>query len=479
MAKNKTIKKNYIRPKLHKAGSKTKTRPKLYKSTSRTRTNKKNKNKNISRSRSNSRLNKYVYGGGKKLKGGTDPEVDPVFKLDNQTKGFSKPGKLYGTRYDAQQLTFTRRPEDETIFGLKDKSTEKLYAKRIKHFFSPYSSVNTGKWKGWLDSNNFWVHDEDAGFITDKITDKSRKLVKNIKKLDKQIEELRKSIETSTETVNKENLSKAINLINEKNSNITDLQIHRLDEGFGEYGTASINVPKPDHRHQADFTLQKYVFQCIIRLKYPNYEFNREWELNSTKTPDFNIDNFTISKEEEQALESLKNTPTNVKLDKLFEKIKDIPIIPIEFAWLLDERIVKNVLHYNLFGKNGIFERILTKDGNPIEEIGHYRYVSEEAHKVFLKIWTANVIVKYIFKIYHEVSYSYIKGENYPTIETIRSEMPITKADEPSASLLIQEESPSSKKPFDKTNEYLEKKSKEKTESNPPMMEYGPGWFFE
>ena len=71
MAQNKTIKKNYIRPKLHKSRSKTRSRPKLYKSKSRTRSNKKNKNKNISRSRSNSRLSRYDYGfsfrGGKKL----------------------------------------------------------------------------------------------------------------------------------------------------------------------------------------------------------------------------------------------------------------------------------------------------------------------------------------------------------------------------------------------------------------------------
>jgi hypothetical protein len=76
MAQNKTIKKNYIRPKLHKSRSKTRSRPKLYKSKSRTRSNKKNKNKNISRSRSNSRLSRYDYGfsfrGGKKLKGGME-----------------------------------------------------------------------------------------------------------------------------------------------------------------------------------------------------------------------------------------------------------------------------------------------------------------------------------------------------------------------------------------------------------------------
>ena len=84
MAKNKTIKKNYIRPKLYK--SKTRTKPKLYKSRSRTRSNKKNKNNHFSRSRSNSRLSKYDYGfsfrGGKKLKGGMDKEPDgSVFRF--------------------------------------------------------------------------------------------------------------------------------------------------------------------------------------------------------------------------------------------------------------------------------------------------------------------------------------------------------------------------------------------------------------
>ena len=139
MARNITIKKNYIRPKLHKSRSKTRSTPKLYKSTSRTRSNKKNKNKNISRSRSNSRLSKYDYGfsfrGGKKIKGGMDPEVDlkSVFEEDNQTNHLRRPGNWYGTNYTRQSVCghmFNPEPEKSKIFCLAFLTTTNRFVSR-------------------------------------------------------------------------------------------------------------------------------------------------------------------------------------------------------------------------------------------------------------------------------------------------------------------------------------------------------------
>lgn len=387
-----------------------------------------------------------------------DPEVDPklksVFGFDNQTKSYNLgKGMLYGRRRVRQYFgSHIFYPEPS-----------RFQAKYNRSFFSPYSRVNVGNWRGWL-RNKHWEHDEDAGTNTDK----SKIIVRNIKIFDGEIEELRKSIESSGESSN-DTLDEAIKLINEKNENITDLQIHRLKEGFGEYGTASINLENPDQRHQADYILHKYVIQCIIRLKYPDYEYGYDEQLN--------MKDFEISNEEEKALESIKNEKTDEESKiELFGKIEDMPIIPIEFAWLLDKRIVKEEDFYKLFGRRGIFEILLpnkeeTKDGKTqlnfdLSRKTSYRYMSKTAYTVFLKIWTANVIAKYIFKIYHDTSFTYIKGDTYPTIETIKSEMPITseeeqlkiingdakrrvlqEVDNPNASPQIQALSPPSEKP--------------------------------
>ena len=97
--------------------------------------------------------------------------------------------------------------------------------------------------------------------------------------------------------------------------------------------------------------------------------------------------------------------------------------------------------------------------------------MSKKTYTVFLKIWTANVIAKYIFKIYHDTSFTYIKGDTYPTIGEIMSKMDINEdynikeeqlkiikedakqriileADEPNVTSEIQEESPLSQKPY-------------------------------
>ena len=508
MAQNKTIKKNYIRPKLHKSRSKSRSRPKLYKSKSRTRSNKKNKNNNFSRSRSNSRLSRYDYGfsfrGGKKFKGGMDKEPDgsvfrfpkktepqKVFEVDNQTRYLRRPGNWYGTKYKAQYCShmFNPKPENSRFFGKYDEVGEKLEAKKNRKFFSPYTRVCIGNWRGWT---NHYAESFDPDQDRGSVSDESEKLVKNIKKLDIKIEELRKSIETNTETVNNENLSKAINLINEKNENITDLQIHRLDEGFGNYGTT--NQPedfietwnlKKAEIHNGDYILHRYVIQCIIRLRCPHYIYAVDYG------EEIDMKDFEISDEEKYALESIKKEETDTYNEEskieLFGKIKDMPIIPIEFAWLLDKRIVKEKKYYKLFGSHGIFRILLPNkeewkgskhiiheklDFDLSSDSPFNRYMSIKAYTVFLKIWTANVIAKYIFKIYHNTSFTYIKADTYPTIGECMSKMDITEdynlkeeqlkiikedakqriileADEPNLTSEIQEVSPPSGKPYE------------------------------
>ena len=516
MAKNKTIKKNYIKPKLYKSRSKTTSRPKLYKSKSRTRSNKKNKNNNFSRSRSNSRLSRYDYGfsfrGGKKIKGGMDPEVDnklkSVFGLDNQTRSFNLgPGALYGSNRIRQSLgshMFNPEPEKAVFFGKYDEFSEKLEAKKNRSFFSPYSPVTIGNWRGY--SNPFtetFDPDEDAGFTSDK----SRTLVRNIKILDREIEELHKSIESSGESSNDTLLDKAIKLINDKNEIITDLQIHRLEEGLGDYGTT--NKPewfiktwnlKKAEKHNGDYILHRYVIQCIIRLRCPRYRYAVGYG------EEIDIKDFEISKQEKDALESIKNEETDTYNEEskieLFGKIKDMPIIPIEFAWLLDKRIVKEKKYYKLFGSHGIFRILLPNkeewkgskhiihkelDFDLSRDTPYNRYMSITAYTVFLKIWTANVIAKYIFKIYHDTSFTYVKGDIYPTIGEIMSSMETTEdynlkeeqlkiikedaerriileADEPNVTSEIQEVSPPSGKPYE-----VNKKNEE--ESDPFNVE--------
>ena len=505
MSKNKTIKKNYIRPKLHKSRSKIRSRPKLYKSKSRTRSN--NKNKNISRSRSNSRLSKYDYGfsfrGGKKFKGGMDKEPDgsvfrfpkktetqKVFEEDNKTGNLKRPGNWYGIKYKAQYCShmFNPEPENSKFFGKYSEVSEKLEAKKNRKFFSPYTRVCIGNWRGWTNHYaNSFDPDPDRG----NVSDKSKTLVENIKKLDMDIDKLLSSIITNTETVNNENLSKAINLINEKNENITDLQIHRLDEGFGNYGHTTHpesfmlqRFSEGEYKHNADYILHRYVIQCIIRLRCPRYTYAVDYG------EEIDEKDFEISKQEKDALKSIKNEKTDTYNEEakieLFGKIKDMPIIPIEFSWLLDKRIVKEKKYYKLFGSHGIFRILLPNkeewkgskhiiheelDFDLSRDTPFNRYMSITAYTVFLKIWTANVIAKYIFKIYHDTSFTYIKGDTYPTIGECMSKMDITEdynlkeeqlkiikedakqriileADEPNVTSEIQEESPLSQKPY-------------------------------
>ena len=222
----------------------------------------------------------------------------------------------------------------------------------------------------------------------------------------------------------------------------------------------------------------------------------------------------TISDEETNALEFIKE---NISIEQpikeyyrknaLFEEIKDMPIIPTDFAWLLDERIVKGdklynisiadrikdyskhgkTRNYKLFGKGieisgsvnvartifGIisFDKNEKNEDGTIpdllfgdEQFGDEQYINKVAYKIFLKIWTANVIAKYIFKIYHEVEYSHIYGEIYPTIGECMSKMDITEdynlkedakqriileADEPMVTIEKQKESPLSQKPYE------------------------------
>ena len=404
---------------------------------------------------------------------------------------------LYGRKRVRQgfgEHKFYPEPEKSKFFsGKNDEISEKLEAEKNRSFFSPYSPVKIGNWRK-----------EEKGFTSND----SKTLVRNIKNLEREIEELRKSIETSTETVNNENpsIKKAIKLINEKNENITDLQILRLKEGFGNYGTT--NQPQSfiegwdlekAERHNADYILHRYVIQCIIRLRFPYYDYGFGY------SKEIAMKDFEISKQEEHALESIKNETTDTYNEeskiKLFGIIKDMPIIPIEFAWLLDKRIVKEELDkrivkeeksYKLFGWNGIFEILLPnkeeRKGNKRNiykeldfdlsyESPLNRYMSETDYKVFLKIWTANVIAKYIFKIYHDTSFTYIKGKIYPTIGECMSKMDITEdynikeeqeqeeeqlkiikedakqriileADEPMVTIEKQKESPLSQKPY-------------------------------
>ena len=113
-----------------------------------------------------------------------------------------------------------------------------------------------------------------------------------------------------------------------------------------------------------------------------------------------------------------------------------------EYKFVLDKRIVKEKDFYKLFGIRGIFEILLpnkeetingkTKILNELDfdlsqDPRSDRYMSITAYTVFLKIWTANVIAKYIFKIYHDTSFTYVKGDTYPTIGEIMSSMETTE----------------------------------------------------
>lgn len=557
MARNKTIKKNYIRPKLYKSRSNTRHKPKLYKSKSRTRSNKKNKNNNFSRSRSNSRLSRYDYGfsfrGGKKLKGGMDKEQDgsvfrfpkktetqKVFEQDNQTGNFRKPGRFYGINYQMQGFCshrFYPKPENARLMGKYDEVVEEFHAKTNRKFFSPYTKVCIGNWRG---TTNHYAKSFDPHPDRGDVSHKSEELVGNIKNLDMEINKVLSSIITNTETVNNENLKTAIKLINEKNENITDLQIHRLREGYGNYGHTThtekfmmMKAAKGEYVHNADYILHRYVIQCIIRLRFPKFDYPEMYR------EEYNMKDFEISDEEKDALESIKNETTDTYSEEskieLFGKIKDMPIIPIEFAWLLDKRIVNEKFKYKLFGSWGIFEILLpslsaeekdkklkARDSDKIEleilerkgtkdltdmdsedlrklrkkcsidekekeeekldptllsfnfdlNIKYNRYMFRTTYIVFKKIWTANVIAKYIFKIYHDTSFTYIKGDTYPTIGECMSKMDITQdynikeeqlkiikedakqrtildADEPNVTSDIQEQSPISQKPYE------------------------------
>ena len=333
--------------------------------------------------------------------------------------------------------------------------------KRNKKFFSPYNPVKKGEWKGYYNSaDREWIKEESNK------TKQSKVYIKEIKRLDEENEKSRKlleekllSSESSSAVQEKERLKEEIDQIKEeineknirKNKIITDLQIHRLEEGYGNCGTekAERNLCTPGN---ADYILHTYVIQCINRLKYP--WFGGRYEPND----EIISKEITISDEETNALEFIKE---NISIEQpikeyyrknaLFEEIKDMPIIPTDFAWLLDERIVKGkessdsiienkTRNYKLFGKGiekekygrtyvnakptifGIISFDENEKNKDLELRGDKQYISEVAYKIFLKIWTANVIAKYIFKIYHEVEYSHIYGEIYPTIGEIMPE---------------------------------------------------------
>ena len=139
-----------------------------------------------------------------------------VFGFDNQTKSYNLGKVIYGNKRIRQRFgsrRFNPKPEKSKIFGEYSEIGEQGQAKENRSFFSPYSPVTIGNWRG--DSNPFtesFDPDPDRGSTSDK----SRKLVKNIKILDREIEELRKSIESSGESSNDTLLDKAIKLINEK-----------------------------------------------------------------------------------------------------------------------------------------------------------------------------------------------------------------------------------------------------------------------
>ncbi len=435
MALNKTVKKKYIRPHLYK--SKTRTKPKLYKN----RSNKKNRSR---------------FRGGKTMKGGMDPQVvsSTGFVFDPTSK-YRKPGRFYGTKY--------KRSNRDTIQKFHRNPKKYTHYTQNKEFFSPYNPVIRDEWP----------------------TRQSKRYIKEIKRLDEENENSRKlleekllSSESSSAVQEKEILKKEIDQIKEeineknmiKNKIITDLQIHRLEVEF----------------KKSDYILHTYVIECINRLKYP--WFNYSDSLGQYKTnPEIISQEMTISDEETNALEFIKENISieqpdeetnalefikkNISIEQpikeyyrknaLFEEIKDMPIIPTDFAWLLDERIVKGKessvsiiekvedyvktkkRNYKLFGKgieisgrvnaNPTIFGIISFDKNEKNEDGtildlvfgywgNEQYISEVAYKIFLKIWTANVIAKYIFKIYHEVEYSHIYGEIYPTIGEIMPE---------------------------------------------------------
>merc|ERR1711916_48471 len=198
-----------------------------------------------------------------------DPQVvsSTGFVFDPTSK-YRKPGRFYGTKY-RQKSYFTMYP---------DYSKMKIN-KRNKKFFSPYNPVKKGEWKGYYNSfaaeKGKWKKEESNETMVSKI------YIEEIKKLDEENENSRKlleekllSSESSSAVQEKERLKEEIDKIKEeineknirKNKIITDLQIHRLEEGYGNCGTekAKHNLCTPGN---ADYILHTYVIQCINRLK--------------------------------------------------------------------------------------------------------------------------------------------------------------------------------------------------------------------
>ena len=137
-----------------------------------------------------------------------------------------------------------------------------------------------------------------------------------------------------------------------------------------------------------DFLLRNEAFQAKFIVEYFNGQKNVLTKLSQFKTKsqveiDFNIVQY-------------KSVPWDIRFNDMFLYL-----------------YVRDLITYKAD------ENEKNKD---LELRGDKQYISEVAYKIFLKIWTANVIAKYIFKIYHEVEYSHIYGEIYPTIGEIMPE---------------------------------------------------------
>ena len=88
---------------------------------------------------------------------------------------------------------FYPKPEKAKVLGEYSETVEELHAKTNRKFFSPYSQVCIGKWRG--KTNHFtetFDRDPDRG----RVSDKSEKLVNNIKNSDMKINKVLSSIIT-------------------------------------------------------------------------------------------------------------------------------------------------------------------------------------------------------------------------------------------------------------------------------------------